>query len=46
MFPTRSQHKISVMLNEMNQQSGSYIRGQITVTISFWIYLYHWIYTY
>ena len=33
MFPTRSQHKISVMLNEMNQQVSSYIRGQITVAI-------------
>ena len=33
MFPTGSQHKISVMLNEMNQQVSSYIRGQITVAI-------------
>ena len=33
MFTTRSQHKISVMLNEMNQQVSSYIRGQITVAI-------------
>ena len=33
MFPTRSQHKISVILNEMNQQVSSYIRGQITVAI-------------
>ena len=33
MFPTRSRHKISVMLNEMNQQVSSYIRGQITVAI-------------
>ena len=33
MFPTRSQHKTSVMLNEMNQQVSSYIRGQITVAI-------------
>lgn len=33
MFPTRSQHKISEMLNEMNQQVSSYIRGQITVAI-------------
>ena len=33
MFPTRSQHKISVMMNAMNQQVSSYIRGQITVAI-------------
>ena len=33
LFPTRSQHKISVMLHEMNQQVSSYIRGQILVAI-------------
>ena len=33
LFPTRSQHKISVMLHEMNQQVNSYIRGQILVGI-------------
>ena len=32
-FPTRSRHKISVMLHEMNQQVSSYIRGQILVAI-------------
>ena len=33
LFPTRSRHKISVMLHEMNQQVSSYIRGQILVAI-------------
>ena len=33
LFPTRSRHKISIMLNEMNQQVSSYIRGQILVAI-------------
>ena len=33
LFPTRSRNKISVMLNEMNQQVSSYIRGQILVAI-------------